>query len=134
LARKNSIGRLETWLNRRALSWGSGQYCTDSIGQQAQVPDLGKKQADREIATRTEEAQQKPVDVIEHMRKEADFQTARAVDQKALADSRAPSEANRIAARLYRAFCRDAPLLVHCRSCRTQRENVTKPLPAEVYA
>lgn len=86
------------------------------------MPDLGKKQADREIAARTEEAQQKPVDVIEHMRKEADFQTARAVDQKALADSRAPSEANRIAARLYRAFCHDAPLLVHCRSCRTQRE------------
>jgi hypothetical protein len=43
------------------------------------VHDLSKKQADREIAARTEEAQQKPVDVIEHMRKEADFQTARAV-------------------------------------------------------
>ena len=52
--------------------------------------DLSKKQADREIAARTEEAQQKPVDVIEHMRKEADFQTARAVDQKALADAAQP--------------------------------------------
>ncbi len=55
------------------------------------VRDTGTKQVDRQIAQRAERLVQKtPIDVIEQMRKEAEFMSARAVDQKALADAAQP--------------------------------------------
>ena len=61
-------------------------------GFESAMHDLGKKQADRVIAARAEEAQQKsgPVDAIELMRKEANLESEHAVDQKALADAAQP--------------------------------------------
>lgn len=60
-------------------------------GFESAMRDLGKKQADREIAARAVDAQQKaPLDVIERMRKEADFAIERAGDQKVLADAAQP--------------------------------------------
>jgi hypothetical protein len=53
--------------------------------------DIDKKQVDRQIAQRAERSAQKgPIDVIELMRKDAEFMSARAVDQKALADAAQP--------------------------------------------
>jgi hypothetical protein len=61
-------------------------------GFESAMHDLGKKPADRAIAARSEEAQQKsgPVNAIELMRKEANLESEHAVDQKALADAAQP--------------------------------------------
>jgi hypothetical protein len=53
--------------------------------------DIGKKQADREIALRADRAQQKGAfDIIEQMRRGADYMSERSVDQKKLADAAQP--------------------------------------------
>jgi hypothetical protein len=55
------------------------------------VKDIGKRNADLQIALRTERAQLKgPFDVIQQMREEARFLGERSVDQKALADAAQP--------------------------------------------
>jgi hypothetical protein len=55
------------------------------------MSEVGKKRADREVAVRTDRAQQKgPVDILEQMRTSADFMTERSVDQKKLADAAQP--------------------------------------------
>jgi hypothetical protein len=61
-------------------------------GFESAMHDLGKKQADRAIAARAEEAQQKsgPVNAIKLMRKQANLESEHAVDQKALADAAQP--------------------------------------------
>ena len=61
-------------------------------GFESAMHDLGKKRADRAIAARAEEAQQKsgPVNAIELMRKQANLESEHAVDQKALADAAQP--------------------------------------------
>jgi hypothetical protein len=60
-------------------------------GFEGAMRDVSKKQADREVTHRADRAQQKgPVDVIEQMRRGADFMTAHAVDQKQLADAAQP--------------------------------------------
>jgi len=53
--------------------------------------DLGKRDADRQIALQAERAQQKvPFDAIEQMREEAKFMSERSADRKALADAAQP--------------------------------------------
>jgi hypothetical protein len=53
--------------------------------------DITKKQAEREVALRADHAQQKaPIDIIEQMRRGADYMTEHAVDQKKLADAAQP--------------------------------------------
>jgi hypothetical protein len=60
-------------------------------GFESAMRDIGKSRADREIALRADRAQQKgPVDIIEQMRRNADFMTARAAEQKKLADAAQP--------------------------------------------
>jgi hypothetical protein len=55
------------------------------------VKDIGKRNADLQIALRTERAQLKgPFNVIQQMREEARFLGERSVDQKALADAAQP--------------------------------------------
>ena len=55
------------------------------------VKDIGKKNADLQIALRTERAQLKgPFDVIQQMREEARFLGERSADQKTLADAAEP--------------------------------------------
>ena len=55
------------------------------------VKDIGKRNADLQIALRTERAQLKgPFDVIQQMREEARFLGERSADQKALADAAQP--------------------------------------------
>ena len=55
------------------------------------VKDIGKRNADLQIALRTERAQLKdPYDVIQQMREEARFLGGRSVDQKALASGAQP--------------------------------------------
>jgi hypothetical protein len=58
---------------------------------EAAVKDVGNRNADLQIALRTERAQLKePYDVIQQMREEARFLSERSVDQKALADAAQP--------------------------------------------
>jgi hypothetical protein len=53
--------------------------------------DITKKQAEREVTLRADHAQQKaPIDIIEQMRRGADYMTEHAVDQKKLADAAQP--------------------------------------------
>jgi hypothetical protein len=60
-------------------------------GFEGAMRDISKKQAEREVTLRADRAQQKaPVDVIEQMRKGADYMTEHAVDQKKLADAAQP--------------------------------------------
>ena len=60
-------------------------------GFESAMRDMGKRQADRQIALRDERAQRSgPVDVIEQMRKEADSQIERSNDWKKLADAAQP--------------------------------------------
>lgn len=60
-------------------------------GFESAMRDMGKKQADRQIALRDERAQRSgAVDVIEQMRKEADSQIERSNDWKKLADAAQP--------------------------------------------
>ncbi len=60
-------------------------------GFESVMSDIGKKNANRQIALETELSQQKgPIDVIEQMRREATFLSERAVDRKALADAAQP--------------------------------------------
>ena len=60
-------------------------------GLEGAMRDISKKQAEREVTLRADRAQQKaPVDVIEQMRKGADYMTEHAVDQKKLADAAQP--------------------------------------------
>jgi hypothetical protein len=60
-------------------------------GFETAVRDIGKKQADRRTAQRADRAQQKsPADVIEQMRKGADYMSERSVDQRKLADAAQP--------------------------------------------
>lgn len=55
------------------------------------VKDIGKRNADLQVALRTERAQLKsPFDVIQQMREEARFLGERSADQKALADAAQP--------------------------------------------
>jgi hypothetical protein len=55
------------------------------------VKDIGKRNADLQIALRTERAQLRgPFDMIQQMREEARFLGERSVDQKALADAAQP--------------------------------------------
>jgi LTXXQ motif family protein len=56
------------------------------------MSDLGKTNADRQIAMRVEDAQQPkvPVDVIEQMRRQAKFMSERSVERKKLADAAQP--------------------------------------------
>ena len=55
------------------------------------VKDIGKRNADLQIALRTERAQMKgPFDVIQQMREESRFLGERSADQKALADAAQP--------------------------------------------
>jgi LTXXQ motif family protein len=55
------------------------------------VKDIGKRNADLQIALRTERAQLKgPFDVIQQMREEAKFLGERSADQKELADAAQP--------------------------------------------
>jgi hypothetical protein len=63
------------------------------------VKDIGKRNADLQIALRTERGQLKgPFDVIQQMREEARFLGERSVDQKALADAAQPLYVGRSAA------------------------------------
>jgi hypothetical protein len=57
-------------------------------GFESAMRDIGKKQADREIALRADRAQQKGA--IEQMRRGADYMSERSIDQKKLADSVQP--------------------------------------------
>jgi hypothetical protein len=60
-------------------------------GFESAMRDIAKKQADREISLRGDRAQQKgPADVIEQMRRGADYMSERSVDQKKLADAAQP--------------------------------------------
>ena len=60
-------------------------------GFESAMTDLGKRNADRQIALQTERAQQKaPLDAIEQMREEAKFMGERSADQKTLADAAQP--------------------------------------------
>jgi hypothetical protein len=60
-------------------------------GFESAMRDLGKKQADRQIALRDERAQRSgAVDVIDQMRKQADSQIERSNDWKKLADAAQP--------------------------------------------
>jgi hypothetical protein len=60
-------------------------------GFESAMRDLGKKQADRQIALRDERAQRSgPVDVLDQMRKQADSQIERSNDWKKLADAAQP--------------------------------------------
>jgi hypothetical protein len=60
-------------------------------GFESAMRDIGKKRADREITLRADRAQQKgPVDIIEEMRRGADYMSERSVDQKKLADAAQP--------------------------------------------
>jgi hypothetical protein len=60
-------------------------------GFESAMRDLGKKQADRQIALRDERAQRSgSVDVIDQMRKQADSQIERSNDWKKLADAAQP--------------------------------------------
>jgi hypothetical protein len=60
-------------------------------GFESAMRDIGKKQADREIALRADRAQQKGAfDIIEQMRRGADYMSERSIDQKKLADSVQP--------------------------------------------
>jgi hypothetical protein len=55
------------------------------------MQDMGKKQADRQIAMRDERSQkQGPFDALDQMRKRADFQIQRANERKKLADAAQP--------------------------------------------
>lgn len=64
-------------------------------GFESAMTDLGKRNADRQIALQTERAQQKaPLDAIEQMREEAKFMGERSADQKTLADAAQPLYAN----------------------------------------
>ena len=60
-------------------------------GFESAVADIGRTNADREIAWRNERAQQKgPIDIIEQMRQQAKSMGERSVDRKTLADAAAP--------------------------------------------
>jgi hypothetical protein len=60
-------------------------------GFESAMRDLGKKRSDREITLRADRAQQKgPVDIIEQMRRGADYMSERSADQKTLADAAQP--------------------------------------------
>jgi hypothetical protein len=60
-------------------------------GFESAMNDLGKRDADRQIALQAERAQQKvPFDAIEQMREEAKFMSERSADRKALADAAQP--------------------------------------------
>jgi LTXXQ motif family protein len=60
-------------------------------GFESAMRDLGKKQADRQIALRDERAQRSgAVDVLDQMRKQADSQIERSNDWKKLADAAQP--------------------------------------------
>jgi LTXXQ motif family protein len=64
-------------------------------GFETAMRDIGKKQTDREIARRTGRGTQRdpikePVDAIAQMRAEAEVLSARAADQRALADAAQP--------------------------------------------
>ena len=60
-------------------------------GFESAMKDLGKRDADRQIALQAERAQQKvPFDAIEQMREEAKFMSERSADRKALADAAQP--------------------------------------------
>ena len=60
-------------------------------GFESAMKDLGKRDADRQIALQAERAEQKaPLDAIEQMREEAKFMSERSADQKALADAAQP--------------------------------------------
>jgi gas vesicle protein len=60
-------------------------------GFESAMKDLGKRDADRQIALQAERAEQKaPLDAIEQMREEAKFMSERSADRKALADAAQP--------------------------------------------
>lgn len=60
-------------------------------GFEGAMRDISKKQAEREATLRADRVQQKgPVDVIEQLRRGADFMTEHAVHQKQLADAAQP--------------------------------------------
>jgi LTXXQ motif family protein len=60
-------------------------------GFESAVSEIGKSNADRQIAAQAEEAQQKgPIDVIEQLRMQAKFLSERSVDHKKLADAAQP--------------------------------------------
>src|SRR6202521_1936378 len=60
-------------------------------GFESAMRDIDKKRADREITLRADRAQQKgPVDIIEEMRRGADYMSERSVDQRKLADAAQP--------------------------------------------
>jgi hypothetical protein len=60
-------------------------------GFESAMNDLGKRNADRQVALQAERAQQKaPLDAIEQMREEAKFMSERSADRKALADAAQP--------------------------------------------
>src|SRR5664279_4893453 len=60
-------------------------------GFESAMKDLGKRDADRQIALQAERAEQKvPFDAIEQMREEVKFMSERSADRKALADAAQP--------------------------------------------
>ncbi len=60
-------------------------------GFQSAVADIGKTNADRQIAWRDERAQQKtPIDIIGQLRLQAKSMGERSVDRKKLADAAEP--------------------------------------------
>jgi LTXXQ motif family protein len=60
-------------------------------GFESAMNDMGKRDADRQIALQAERAQQKaPLDAIEQMREGARFMGERSADRKALADAAQP--------------------------------------------
>jgi hypothetical protein len=60
-------------------------------GFESAMNDLGKRNADRQVALQAERAQQKaPLDAIEQMREEAKFMSERSADREALADAAQP--------------------------------------------
>jgi hypothetical protein len=60
-------------------------------GFESAMNDIGKTNADRQIARQAERAQQKgPIDAIEQMRRESKFLSERSVERKKLADAAQP--------------------------------------------
>jgi hypothetical protein len=60
-------------------------------GFESAMVTMGKQNADREIARRDEQTQQKvPIDIIGQMRLQARYLSERSADRKALADAAAP--------------------------------------------
>ena len=59
-------------------------------GFETAMREIGKRSADRQVASQADRAQQGPVDVIEQMREEAKVLSERSVDEKTLADAAQP--------------------------------------------